>query len=258
MTKISQAFKNDKAFIGYITGGDPNIKTTAKLIRCMAASGVDVIEIGIPFSDPIAEGPVIQAASKRALDNGCTTDKLFDMVCEVRRDIDIPIIFMTYANPVFAYGKERFLKRCNQCGVDGLIIPDTPYEERSEFSTICYAHHVDLIDLVAPTSIERTAAIAKGSTGFLYCVSSLGVTGTRSTLSDDIKAVIDVAKSATSTPCAVGFGIATPEQAQHIVQYADGIIVGSAIVKLVARYGEDSPRYVSEYTKTIKAAITDK
>ncbi|NLO41192.1 MAG: tryptophan synthase subunit alpha [Ruminiclostridium sp.] len=256
MSRIKNAFGKEKAFIAFITGGDPNIETTARIIRATAAAGVDIIEIGIPFSDPIAEGPVIQAASARALAAGCTADKLFDMVKELRKGIQIPLLFMTYANPVFAYGTDHFMKRCTECGIDGLIIPDTPYEERDEFAGACKQHGIELISMVAPTSADRTVQIGKVAEGFLYCVSSLGVTGIRTNLTSEIASIISTLREVTDIPCAIGFGISTPEQAKQMAQYADGIIIGSAIVKIIAEHGENCIEPVADYVSQIKKAIT--
>ncbi|TJX15879.1 tryptophan synthase subunit alpha [Tissierella creatinini] len=255
MSRIKNTFGKDKVLIAFVTGGDPNIETTKRLIRAISAAGADIIEIGIPFSDPIAEGPVIQAASARALAAGCTTDKLLDMVAELRKDIKTSLLFMTYANPVFAYGKEGFMKRCAECGIDGLIIPDTPYEERDEFAGVCSLYSIDLISMVTPTSADRAKEIAKVGQGFLYCVSSLGVTGVRDKLTSEIANVIKVVREVSDIPCAIGFGISTPEQAKQMVHYADGVIVGSAIVKLIAEHGVNSIEPVAAYVSEIKKAI---
>jgi len=257
MSRIKDVFKKEKALIAFITGGDPNIETTARLIHAMSAAGADIIEIGIPFSDPIAEGPVIQDAGTRALRAGCTTDKLFNMAAELSKDIKAPLLFMTYANPIFAYGKERFMKRCNQCGIDGIIIPDTPYEERGEFTDACRQYGIDLIPMVAPTSAERAAEIGKIAEGFLYCVSSLGVTGIREKLTGEIADIINIVRRVSDIPCAIGFGISTPEQARQMTRYADGVIIGSAIVKIIAEYGENSIGPVSAYISQIKKAISE-
>jgi tryptophan synthase alpha chain len=246
-----------KFFVALVTGGDPNIETTAHLIRTIAKAGADIIEIGIPFSDPIAEGPVIQAASLRALAAGCTTERLFDMVEDLRRDVDIPLLFMTYANPVFAYGKERFLRRCVQCGIDGLIIPDTPFEEKEEFAGVCREHNVRLISMVAPTSRHRAAQIARGAEGFLCCVASLGGTDMRPQLMEEISQVIANARSVSDIPCAVSFDISTPEQAQQMALCGDGIIVDSAIGNIIAQYGEDSEEPVARYVESIKKALQE-
>lgn len=257
MNKIKNAFTKGKAFIAFITGGDPNIETTAKLICAMSTAGADIIEIGIPFSDPIAEGPAIQDASARALAAGCTTDKLFDMVTELRKDVKIPLLFMTYANPVFAYGKERFMRRCAECGVDGLIIPDTPYEERAEFAEAGKRYGIDLISMISPTSADRAVKIGKVAEGFLYCVSSLGVTGVRTKLTSEITNVINIVRGVSDIPCAIGFGISTPEQAKQMAQYADGVIVGSAMVEIIAKYGENSIEPIATYVSHIKKAISE-
>lgn len=255
MTRIHKAFENGKAFISFITGGDPDLDTTKKLIIEMEKSGADLIEVGIPFSDPVAEGPVIQEANERALAKGCTTDKLFDAIKEVRETVEVPIVFLTYLNPVYTYGKERFMKRCVECGVDGIIITDLPYEEKDELYPECKEYGVDLISLIAPTSHEKISMIAKEAMGFVYCVSSMGVTGVRSNITTDLKEMTDLVRKSTDIPCAVGFGIATPEQAENVALYSDGAIVGSAIVKLVAKYGKDSVSYVGQYVKEMKEAV---
>lgn len=255
MNRISKAFSQGTAFIPFITGGDPDIETTEKLLYALYEAGADIIEIGIPFSDPIAEGPVIEAADERALRAGCTVDKLFDLVSRVRASIPIPLLFMTYYNPIFAYGVDRFTQRCSDCGLDGLIVPDLPFEERDELSGPCALHGLELISLIAPTSGERITAIAQNSGGFLYCVSSLGVTGERSELGGSARLMIEQAKQAADLPCAVGFGISSPEQAAEISAFADGVIIGSAIVRIIAEYGRDSVEPVSSFARAIKHAI---
>ena len=255
MSNIKRAFENGKAFIPFITCGDPNLDTTAAAIRAMVKNGADLIELGIPFSDPTAEGPVIQGANIRALSGGITTDKIFEFVKELRRDVTIPMVFMTYANVVFSYGAERFISTCKDIGIDGLILPDLPYEEKGEFLPLCHKYGVDLVSLIAPTSENRIAMIAKEAEGFLYIVSSLGVTGTRSEIKTDLASIVKVVRQNTSTPCAIGFGISTPEQAKKMADISDGTIVGSAIIKLIEKYGKDSPKYVGEYVKSMKDAI---
>lgn len=255
MSNIKKAFENGKAFIAFITCGDPDIKTTAEAVRAAAANGADLIELGIPFSDPTAEGPVIQGANIRALKGGITTDKVFDLVRELRRDVKIPMVFMTYANVVFSYGAEKFISTCKDIGIDGLILPDLPFEEKDEFQPICKKNGVDLISLIAPTSENRISMIAKAAEGFLYIVSSLGVTGARSDIKTDIASVVKLAKENTDIPCAVGFGISTPEQAKKMADISDGAIVGSAIVKLLEKYGTEAPKYIGEYVKSMKDAI---
>ena len=205
--------------------------------------------MGIPFSDPTAEGPVIQGANIRALKGGVTTDKIFAFVRELRRDMDVPMVFMTYANVVFSYGAEKFISACRDMGIDGLILPDLPFEEKEEFLPLCRQYGVDLISLIAPTSENRIAMIAKEAEGFLYIVSSLGVTGTRSEITTDLDSIVRVVRQNTDIPCAIGFGISTPEQAGKMARIADGVIVGSAIVKLLEKYGKEAPRYVGEYVR---------
>ncbi len=255
MTEIAKAFENGKAFIPFITCGDPDLETTAKVVREAVANGADLIELGIPFSDPTAEGPVIQGANIRALKGGVTTDKVFDLVRELRKDVTVPMVFMTYANVVFSYGADKFISTCKEIGINGLILPDLPYEEKEEFLPQCKKYGVDLISLIAPTSENRIAMIAKEADGFIYLVSSLGVTGTRSEISTDLKAIVDVIRQNTSVPCAIGFGISTPEQAKKMADIADGAIVGSAIIKIIEQYGKDAPKYVGEYVKSMKDAV---
>ena len=256
MTRIPEAFKNGKAFIAFITGGDPDLEITEKLLYTMSEAGADIIEIGIPFSDPIAEGPVIQAASQRALEAGCTTDKLFELVAKVRKDISIPLVFMTYINPIYTYGKDKFMKRCKEVGIDGVIVPDLPFEEKGELAPECEKYDVDLISLIAPTSHERISMIAKEAKGFVYCVSSLGVTGVRTEITTVVGAMTKLVRENSDIPCAIGFGISTPEQAAKMSQSADGVIVGSAIVRIVGENGRDSIEPVRDYVKSMKAAIS--
>lgn len=253
--KIAEAFENGKAFIPFVTCGDPSLEITEQLVYAMAEAGADLIELGIPFSDPTAEGPVIQAANVRALAGGVTTDKIFDMVVRIRQKTDIPMVFMTYANVVFSYGTERFISKAAEIGMDGLILPDVPFEEKEEFDSVCKAHGLDLISLIAPTSHERITRIAKEAEGFVYCVSSLGVTGMRSAITTDIGAMVKLVKVAKDIPCAVGFGISTPEQAGEMAAKSDGAIVGSAIVKLCEKYGADCVPHVKEYVATMKEGV---
>ncbi len=255
MSNISKAFENGKAFIPFITCGDPDLETSAEIIRSMAHAGADLIELGIPFSDPTAEGPVIQEASLRALSTGTTTDKVIDLVRELKKDVSIPMVFMTYANVVFSYGAEKFIKTCSEIGIDGMIIPDLPFEEKEEFRPICKKYGIDLISFIAPTSENRIAMIAKEASGFIYIISSLGVTGTRREITTDISAITKVIRENTSVPCAVGFGISTPQQAAKMASVSDGAIVGSAIVKIIAKYGKEAPEHVKEFVKSMKDAI---
>ena len=255
MNRITKSFENKKALIAFITGGDPDIETTEKLILAMEEAGADIVEIGIPFSDPVAEGPVIQEADARSLSGGCTVDKLFDMVKKLREKTNMPLLFMTYANPVYAYGKERFTAKCRECGIDGIIVPDVPFEEKDEFEGECNKNGIALISLIAPTSGDRAEKIARESKGFLYCVSSLGVTGTRGEIKTNIAELISDVKKASDVPCAVGFGISTPEQARDMAAVSDGVIVGSAIVSLIAEFGKDSVEPVRNFVKELKAAL---
>jgi len=255
MSKIRNAFQNGKAFIPFITCGDPDLETTEALVNAAVQNGADLIELGIPFSDPTAEGPVIQAANLRALKAGVNTDKVFDLVRRLRKTVTVPLAFMTYANVIYSYGADKFIRNCNESGIDGLILPDLPFEEKEEFLPYCQQYDVDLISFIAPTSEKRIAAIAQEATGFLYIVSSLGVTGTRSEITTDLASIMKVVRSNTDIPCAVGFGISTPEQAQKMAAISDGAIVGSAIIKIIAEYGKDSAEAVGEYVRKMKTAI---
>lgn len=254
-SKITRAFAGGKAFIPFITGGDPDLETTEKLLYALDEAGADLIEIGIPFSDPVAEGPVIERADERALRAGCTTEKLLELAARARPKISAPLLFMTYYNPVFTFGAEAFASRCAAAGIAGLIVPDLPYEERGELLAPCESNGLDLISLIAPTSEARIAEIAAHSRGFLYCVSSLGVTGERRSLDDSAGRMIQLAKQAKDIPCAIGFGISTPEQARHMASFSDGVIVGSAIVRLAAEHGQDCVGPISRFAREIKQAI---
>lgn len=257
MSNIAKAFQNGKAFIPFITCGDPDLQTTAAAVREMAQNGADLIELGIPFSDPTAEGPVIQAANIRALSGGVDTDKIFDLVRDLRKDVTVPMVFMTYANVVYSYGAEKFISICSEIGIDGLILPDIPFEEKEEFSEVCCRYDVDLISLIAPTSENRIGMIAKEAEGFIYLVSSLGVTGVRSEITTDLGAIVKVIRENTDIPCAIGFGISTPEQAKKMAGIADGAIVGSAIVRLLEKYGKDAPEYIGRYVREMKNAVSE-
>jgi len=255
--KIAKAFENPnkKAFIAFITAGDPDADSTVKFILEMAKAGADLIEVGIPFSDPTAEGVVIQEANIRSLSNGMTTDGAFDIVRRVRETCDIPLCFMTYANPVYHYGYDRFFAKCEELGVDGIIVPDMPYEEKAEMEGPANAHNVSVISMIAPTSESRIQMIAKEANGFIYVVSSMGVTGVRSEIKTDITSIVKSIKEVTDVPCAIGFGISKPEQASDMAAKADGAIVGSAIVRIVAEHGKDSAPYLYEYVKSMKDAV---
>lgn len=257
MSKIANAFENGKAFIGFLTAGDPTIEKTVEYILAMEEAGCDLIEIGIPFSDPMAEGVVIQDANVRALKHSTTTDDVFDIVREVRAKTDIPLVFLTYINPVFFYGYERFFKRCSELGVDGIISPDLPYEEKGEIAEIARKNDVDVISLIAPTSKERIQKIAADASGFIYIVSSLGVTGMRSEIKTDLNSIIGDIRDVCDLPLAVGFGINTPEQSRDIAKIADGVIVGSAIVKIIEEHGENAAEPLKEYVSSMKKAANE-
>ena len=257
MNKIAAAFDHGKAFVAFITCGDPDLETTAKAVRAAVQNGADLIELGIPFSDPTAEGPVIQEANMRALQGGVTTDLIFSFVEELRKDITVPLVFMTYANVVFSYGAEKFISTCAQIGIDGLILPDLPFEEKEEFQPLCRRYGVALVSLIAPTSENRVAMIAREAEGFIYLVSSLGVTGTRSEITTDLAPIIRTIRENAKVPVAIGFGISTPEQAKSMAALSDGAIVGSAIEKILARYGKDAPEHIGEYVRSMKDALKE-
>ena len=258
MSKIQSAFKNGKAFIAFITCGDPDLATTEAAVCAAVANGADLIELGIPFSDPTAEGPVIQGANLRALQGGVTTDKIFAMTERLRKKVSVPLVFMTYANVIFSYGAEKFMAACQQIGIDGLILPDILFEEKEEFLPLARRYGIELISMIAPTSADRIAMIAREAEGFLYVVSSLGVTGTRNKIDTDLASMVRTVRDNTKVPCAIGFGISTPQQARQMGKFADGVIVGSAIVKLMAQYGTAAPDKVGAYVRSMKNALLDK
>ncbi|AMJ42115.1 tryptophan synthase subunit alpha [Anaerotignum propionicum] len=252
---IDKAFSKGKAFIPFITCGDPDLETTEKLVYAMEEAGADLIELGIPFSDPVAEGLVIQEASQRALNCGTTTDEIFAMVKKIREKSNVPLAFMTYANLVFTYGLDRFLLKCKDCGICCVILPDIPFEEKGEMGDKFQEYGVKQISLIAPTSKHRISKIAAEAEGFVYCVSSLGVTGTRNEITTDVGAMVARLKEIKDIPCAIGFGISNPETAAEMSTVADGVIVGSAIVKMVGAYGRECIEPVSEFVRTMKAAM---
>ncbi|HAN20389.1 MAG: tryptophan synthase subunit alpha [Clostridiales bacterium GWF2_36_10] len=255
MSKINSAFNNKKSFIAFLTAGDPSKEKTIEYILEMEKAGADIIEIGIPFSDPTAEGPVIQAANIRALKNGMTTDGVFEIVEAVRKTSNVPLVFLSYLNPVFHYGYERFFKRCEELSVDGIIIPDLPYEEKKEILPITNKHGVDVISLIAPTSDNRIQMIAKEATGYIYLVSSMGVTGVRNSINTDLTSIVKTVRTVTDVPVAVGFGISTPEQAKQMADLSDGVIVGSAIVKIIEKHGDNANKILFDYVNEMKNAI---
>ena len=252
---IERAFDHGKAFVAFVTCGDPDLDTTKKIILALERAGCDLIELGIPFSDPTAEGPVIQEANERALSNGCTTDDVFEMIKEVRKETSIPMVFMTYANVVFHYGTDKFCQKMIDAHMSGMILPDVPYEEKDEFETVCHQYGLDFIRMIAPTSHDRIKMIANDAQGFLYCVSSLGVTGTRSKITTNVNEMVDIVRSVSDIPCGIGFGISTPEQAKKMTEKADAAIVGSAIIKIIAKYGKEAPDHVEAYVRSMVEAI---
>lgn len=245
--RIAAAFTGKKALIGFLTAGDPALEKTEEFILAMEKSGVDLIEIGIPFSDPVAEGEVIERANSRALKAGATTDRIFEMVKSVRRKTQIPLVFLTYINPVFAYGCDTFFMRCAHSGIDGIIIPDLPFEERGEIAETAAKYGIVIITLIAPTSCDRIKKLVENAEGFVYLVSSMGVTGVRSEIITDLNSIIREIRKETDTKIAVGFGISTPKQADEIWQMADGVIIGSAIVRIIEEYGENATDKLEEY-----------
>ena len=256
MIKIEEAFKNKKAFIPFVLAGYPNLEATEKFIIKMAEAGADLIEIGIPFSDPVAEGTVIQAASKVALSGNMTTNDIFDMAEKLKGKVNIPLVFMTYINPIFVYGKDKFFARCKQCNISGVIVADLPFEEKDEILAQANENDVEVISLIAPTSENRIGMIANEAQGFIYCVSSLGVTGVRKEIKTDIQSIVDTVRKYTDKPVAVGFGISTSQQAYDIAKIADGVIVGSAVIRIIDKYGKEATPYLVDYVKSMKEAIS--
>ena len=257
MNRIESAFKNKKAFIPFITAGYPNINKTEDFIYKMVSAGADLIEIGIPFSDPVAEGPVIQESSQKALAAGTNLDKIFDLVKKVRKTVNIPLVFMTYVNPVFRYGYDNFFKQCSVIGIDGIIIPDLPFEEKNEISEYAKKYDIKIVSLIAPTSQQRIEDIAKEAEGFLYVVSSMGVTGERNEIKTDLKSIIESVKRVTNVPTAIGFGIHSPQQANQMSKISDGVIVGSAIIKIIKQHGTDADSYIYDYVKSMKDSMNN-
>ena len=248
MIKIEEAFKNKKAFIPFVLAGYPNLEATEKFILKMAEAGADLIEIGIPFSDPVAERRVIKAASKVALSGNMTTNDIFDMAEKLKGKVNIPLVFMTYINPIF-------VTRCKKCNISGVSVADLPFEEKDEILTQANENDVEVISLIAPTSENRIGMIANEAQGFIYCVSSLGVTGVRKEIKTDIQSIVDTIRKYTDKPVAVGFGISTPQQAYDMAKIADGVIVGSAVIRIIDKYGKEAPPYFVNYVKSRKEAI---
>ncbi|MDD8047991.1 MAG: tryptophan synthase subunit alpha [Thomasclavelia sp.] len=255
MTRIDDTFKNKKAFIGFLTAGDPVKEKTIDYVLQLEKAGASLIEIGIPFSDPIAEGPTIQEANIRALANKIDTDQIFELVKEIRKVSNIPLCFMTYLNVCFHYGYDKFFSKCEEIGIDGIILPDLPYEEKNEVLEVSDKYNVQLISMIAPTSKDRVKMIAKEAKGFIYLVSSMGVTGTRSSFSNNLEEIVGEIKKVTDTPVAIGFGINTPEQVKHFSKFGDGVIVGSAIVNIIKEYGNEADKPLYDYVKSLTDAL---
>jgi tryptophan synthase alpha chain len=253
VNRIQNAFLNKKVFIGFLTAGDPSAAKTVEYALAMESAGADLIELGIPFSDPVAEGPVIQNANTRALRAGMTTDGAFDVAAKIREKSQIPLVFLTYLNPVFHYGLEAFFAKARRVGIDGIIIPDLPFEEKNELLPTADKYGVSLISLIAPTSEGRVKMIAKDAKGFIYIVSSMGVTGVRSKIETDLSKIVKAVRAVTDTPVAIGFGINTPAQAAEFFKIADGVIVGSAIVRIIERYGENAAEPLKQYIVSMKS-----
>ncbi|MDR0800253.1 MAG: tryptophan synthase subunit alpha [Endomicrobium sp.] len=254
---IAEIFKNKKVLITYLTAGYPSLDKTENYILTMAEKGADLIEIGIPFSDPVAEGETIQDAMTRALSKKIDLDDIFNVVVNVRKKSNVPLVFMTYLNPLFSYGYEKFFKKCADTGIKGIIVPDMPFEEQDEIKAFTDKFGIVIITLIAPTSKERINTLAKQAEGFIYLVSSLGVTGTRSKITTNIGSIVSEIKRLTDTPVAVGFGISTAEQAKEMAKYADGVIIGSAVIKIIAEYKENAAGKLAEYVSEIKRVIQD-
>ena len=259
--RLNQTFatlikRREKALITYLVAGDPDLKTTAKHIEAMAQAGADVIELGVPFSDPSADGPVIQRASARALSKGTHLADILRMVSEARQRVALPLIFMSYYNPILQYGLTRFCQDAAQAGVDGVIIPDLPVEEAGPLAAAASLKGLAIIPLAAPTSTrQRLAKIAALAQGFIYCVTVTGITGTKQVVTGEITGLARQIKELTELPVVAGFGIATPEQAVAVAQHCDGVVVGSALVRLVEELGENSPRAVADLTRQLKEAL---
>lgn len=245
-----------KALIPFITAGDGGYACTETAVLEMARNGADLIELGVPFSDPIAEGPTIQRASERALQSGTTLQGIFGLVRRLREKTNIPLLLMMYLNTIFCYGTDRFFAMCQECGIDGVIVPDIPYEEKDEIQGSADRYGIHNISLVTPASRERIQMIASDATGFLYCVSSNGVTGVRSGFATDFSAFFAEIYRYAKVPCAVGFGISGPETAKAMSAYCDGVIVGSAVVRLVEQYGgEAAPAAIGDFIHSIRKAL---
>jgi tryptophan synthase alpha chain len=263
MGRIEEKFKalkkeGRKAFVAYLTAGDPDLETTARLIPALEAAGVDILEVGVPFSDPTADGPAIQAASQRALKKGATLEKILAMIAGIRKMSDIPMVLFGYFNPILSYGPEKFAVDSAASGVDGILVVDLPPEEADELRQFTDPAGLAFITLIAPTTDSRRAAkILRGAKGFVYYISITGVTGTAVPKPDDIRRDVERLREMTNLPIAVGFGISTPAQAAAIAPLADGIVIGSALVRLIEKFVESDGlmEKVASYAREIRQEI---
>lgn len=255
MSKMKNAFANKDAFAAFITCGDPDLETTAAAVRAAAENGADLIELGIPFSDPTAESSVIQRSNLRALAGGTSTDRIFAFVKELRQEVTVPMVFMAYANVVFSYGAERFISACRDAGVGGLILPDLPFEEKEEFLPFCRKYGVDLVSVIAPAPEKRIAEIARNAEGFLYLVSGPGAAGGERRIASQFADMVKTVRANTDVPCAIEADLSAPWQAKNMAGISDGIIAGSAMVELLEQHGKEAPRYIGEYVKSVKDAL---
>ena len=252
MSNTAKAFEKGKALIPFVTAGDPNLEVTKQVILAMEKAGADLIQIGIPFSDPVAEGLTIARADSRSLSNGTTTDKIFDMLADLRKESNVPLVFVTYINPVFVYGADKFCKKCADVNIDAVMVPDTPYEEKGEILPYCEKYGIDLVSYIAPISTSRIEMIAKEAQGFVYCITPMCETEKDAISVTDMTSL---ARQHTNVPIVAGFEVSTPEQVKEVAEYADGVVIDSAVGEFCEKYGENSPEYVYEYIKTMKEAL---
>lgn len=252
MSRIEKAFQKGKVLIPFITGGDPHIDVTYDLIKAMAENGADMIELGIPFSDPVAEGVAVQEADLRALAAKTTTDSIFDMIDRLRKEIEIPIVLLTYMNPIYVYGIKRFMERCAEVGVDGVMVPDVPYEEKKELESDCKTNGIALISMTSLTTKDRIGMIAKEAEGYVYCISSIGELSDVEQVKKDIADMAQLVNDATDVPVVVGFDGANIENAIEIAKVSDGMVLENGVVSLVGQYGKDAVPYVADFVKKIK------
>lgn len=257
MSHIQEAFKNGKALIAFLTVGVPSLEDTVKYVLEMEKAGVNLIELGVPFSDPIADGPVIMEADVKALANHVHLPQVMEVAKEIRKYSNIPLVLLTYYNPVFSYPADRFFRDAEEIGIDGIIVPDMPHEEQMEIRPLADEHGVDIIQMVAPTSEARIRENVKSATGFVYVVSSMGVTGMRGDIKTDLKDIIQVVRDTTDTPIAIGFGIHTPEQAHNMAALADGVITGSGVVDIINKEGNKASEDLKVYLTGLRKGMDE-